>query len=670
MTTLYQVQIHYNLRLRMRDGIELSANLWQPVATRPDEKCPAILEMIPYRKDDHRYNTDHRHGQYWAERGFAFCRLDVRGTGSSDGIAYGEYMPEQTQDGYDVVEWLAGQEWCNGNVGMWGISWGGFTSIQVAKLQPPHLKAIIPMYATDDRYLDDVHYLGGCVSLADHSQYAVSMVGMNAMPPQIDYTPNWAEKWKARLEATPFWLFDWLKHQTDGPFWRSGSLAPEYDQIQCAVFNIGGWMDPYVDPALRMQAHSAAPSKTLIGNWVHSYPSHAYPAPNLDHLHEMERFFTHWLKGEEDGVMDEPPLTLFRREYTQPEAFPARFNGEWVSLPRFPVAESKPTDFYLGDKTLSASPAPANTPPDSLRHMPAHGTRASLCWGAGHAPNGLARDLRPDEALIPTFTSEPLTEPLDILGFPEAVIYLSCDSPIANVIVRLTDVAPDGTSSQVTAGILNLTHRDSHSNPQPLTPDHIYEVRVKMRSTAYRFLPGHRIRLSLASGYLPVVFPAPYPFTLTLYHNSENPSRLNLPVVPTSVYLTPPTFKTTPPDLISSGGGASDDPVWQIVEDVLNQTTTVHIYEGGPDLLPDGRVLYNSERIEITSHASDPLRARMYNEVIYRFDDHGYKIEIIASGTKRATEKEFHLDVQLLVKLNGTEFFRKSQIESIPRRLV
>ena len=237
MMTRYQVKIHYNLRLRMRDGIELSANLWEPVATRPDEKFPAILEMIPYRKDDHRYNTDHRHGQYWAERSFAFCRLDVRGTGSSDGIAYGEYMPEQTQDGYDVVEWLAGQEWCDGNVGMWGISWGGFTSIQVAKLQPPHLKAIIPMYATDDRYLDDVHYLGGCVSLADYSQYAVSMVGMNAMPPQIEYTTNWAEKWKARLEATPFWLFEWLKQQIDGPFWRSGSLAPEYDQIKCAVFN-------------------------------------------------------------------------------------------------------------------------------------------------------------------------------------------------------------------------------------------------------------------------------------------------------------------------------------------------------------------------------------------------------------------------------------------------
>jgi len=668
MTSRYQVQIHYNLRLKMRDGIEVSANLWQPVATHADETFPAILEMIPYRKDDHRSSTDHRHGQYWAERGYAFCRLDVRGTGSSDGVAYGEYMPEQTQDGYDAVEWLAEQKWCNGNIGMWGISWGGFTSIQVAKLQPPHLKAIIPMYATDNRYRDDVHYLGGCVPLADHSQYAVSMVGMNAMPPRIDYTENWAEKWKARLEVTPFWVFDWLKNQTDNEFWKSGSLAPEYDQIKCAIFNIGGWMDPYVDPTLRMQAHCTAPSKTLIGNWVHSYPIDAYPAPNLDHLHEMERFFAHWLKGEDNNVMDEPPLTLFRREYTAPEAFPARFNGDWVSLPRFPVSESTLTNFYLGDKTLSHTPS--NTPSELLPHMPSHGTRASVCWGAGHAPNGLARDLRPDESLIPTYTSEPLTESLDILGFPKAIICLSSDYPVANIIVRLTDVAPDGTSSQVTAGILNLTHRDSHSDPQPLAKDQIYEVHVPMRSTAYRFLLGHRIRLSVASGYLPVVFPAPYPFTLTLHHDEKNPSRLNLPVVPASVYLTPPTFKTTPPELIPSYGGTEDEPIWEIMEDVLHQTTSVRIYEGGSNIMPDGRTDYNSERIEITSHAVDPLRTRMYNEVIYRLDDHGYKIEIIASGTKRATEKEFHLDVQLVVKLNGAEFFRKSQIESIPRNLV
>jgi hypothetical protein len=582
-------------------------------------------------------------------------------------------MPEQTQDGYEVVEWLAAQDWCNGNVGMWGISWGGFTAIQVAKLQPPHLKAIIPMYATDDRYLDDVHYLGGCVALADHSQYAVSMVAMNAMPPQIDYTPNWAQQWKARLEATPFWLLDWLKHQTDGPFWRTGSLAPDYDQLTCAVFNIGGWMDPYVDPVLRMHAHCrTAPRKSLIGNWVHSYPDSAYPAPNLDHLHEMDRFFAHWLKGEPNGVMAEPPLTFFRREYTPPEAFPPKFNGEWVSLKNYPPADVSLADFYLGDHTLTRSPAypfifsSAHT----LRHLPTHGTRAALCWGAGHPPNGLARDLRPDESLIPTYTSEPLTEPLDIFGFPEAILYLSCDSPVANAVVRLTDVAPDGTSAQVTAGILNLTHRDSHAHPQPLTPDTIYETRIKMRSVAYRFRPGHRIRLSVASAYWPVVFPAPGPFTLALRCAPEQPARLSLPAISPDAYLPPPNFKTTPPELLQLGGGTDEEPVWQIVEDVINQTVTVKIYEGGSNVLPDGRTLYSSERIEIVGHAVDPLRARMFNEVIYRFDDHGYRIEIRSSGTKRATATEFHLDVQLVVLLNGVEFFRRAQIESVPRQLV
>ncbi len=670
MSTRYETQIYYNLRLPMRDGIELSANLWLPVASHSSETFPAILEMIPYRKDDWRYNTDHRHGQYWAERGYAFCRLDVRGTGSSDGIAQGEYMPEQSQDGYDVVEWLAKQAWCNGNVGMWGISWGGFTSIQVAMLQPPHLKAIIPMYATDNRYTDDVHYLGGCVSLTDYSQYAVSMVAMNAMPHQLNYTSNWAEKWKKRLEETPIWVFDWRKNQTENDFWKVGSLAPNYDQIKCAIFNIGGWMDPYVDSALRMQAYCPAPSKTLIGNWVHSYPTDAYPAPNLDHLHEMERFFDHWLKGEENGVMNEPPLTLYQREYTEPKAFPAKFNGTWISLPKFPLDETKPTDFYLNDNKLTSSPASSTNTPSQIHHMPTHGTRASLCWGAGHAPNGLARDLRPDEAFIPTFTSEPLTEPLDILGFPEVILHLSSDAPVANLVVRLTDVAPDGTSSQVTAGILNLTHRDSHSNPKPLEADTVYEVRLKMRSTAYRFLRGHRIRLSVAGSYFPVIFPAPYPFTLTLYHDAEHLSRLNLPIVPANAYLTPPTFKTTAPDLITIGGGSDDESMWNIEEDVLNEMTTVKIYEGGSSTLPDGRTLYASERIEITGHAVDPLKTRMFNEVIYQLNEHGYKIDIHASGTMRATQTDFHIDVQLRITLNGSEFFSRSWIESIPRNLV
>ncbi len=675
-SALYQTQTLYNLRLKMRDGIELSANLWMPIPKTEGEKFPAILEMIPYRKDDWRFVGDHQRGAYFAQRGFAFCRLDVRGTGSSEGIAYDEYTPAETQDGCEAVEWLAAQPWCNGNVGMWGISYGGFTSIQVAMLQPPHLKAIIPMYATDDRYTDDVHYLGGCLTVSELAQYAVSMVGMNAMPPKLEYAgAKWAEQWKERLEKTPPWLIEWLKQQTDGPYWRNGSLAPDYSRIKCAIFNIGGWMDEYVNSVLRMQEKctQAAGVKGLIGNWVHAYPDSAYPGPNLDHLHEMARFFDYWLKGIDNGVMDEPPLTLFRFEYTEPEAFPPRFNGQWISVNTFPVEGVRPQTLYLGDATLSSNLQSLREASnlDHYPHRPTHGTQAALCWGAGHAPNGLARDLRPDEALIPTYTGEPLTEPLDVIGFPEAVLYLSCSAPVANIVVRLTDVAPDGTSAQVTAGVLNLTHRDGHTNPQLLITNNVYEIHIQMRAIAYRFLPGHRVRLSVSSAYWPVIWPSPYKSDNYLHRGPKHPSRLILPVVlPDPQTPTPPNFKATPPDLAQLGGGTDDPPVWQIVEDVIAQTVTVKVYEGGSTVLPDGRSLFTSERIEMTAHHADPLRTRLYNEVEYRLEEGGYTTEIRSTGSVRCTESEFIMDIQLRVHLNGNLFFQKSWLEGAPRRMM
>ncbi|HEX9438107.1 MAG TPA: CocE/NonD family hydrolase [Roseiflexaceae bacterium] len=360
---LYAVEIRYDVRIPVRDGLLLSANVFMPVARAANERFPAILEMLPYRKDDWRHCSDHQRMTYFAQRGYAGCRLDIRGTGSSPGIARDEYTPEETRDGYDAVDWLAAQPWCNGNIGMWGISYGGFTALQVAMLRPPALKAIIPMYATDDRYIDDVHYNGGCLTASDLAQYAISMVAMNAMPPRAEYVGHdWAAQWKARLEQTPPWLIVWLRQQTDGPYWRVGSVALDYTRITCAIFQIGGWADSYTSPVLRIQERCVnAPRKALIGPWVHSLPDSAYPGPNIDYLHEMTRFFDYWLKGIDNGVMDEPPLTIYREEYTPPEAFPARKNGTWHSEAAYPIARTQLRTLYLGDMALGPHP-PAPSP--------------------------------------------------------------------------------------------------------------------------------------------------------------------------------------------------------------------------------------------------------------------------------------------------------------------
>jgi putative CocE/NonD family hydrolase len=681
----HELETRWGVTIVARDGVKLSANIWLPLplADDPGARFPAVLEMIPYGKDNWRRNADIARGTYLARRGYGLCRVDVRGTGSSGGVALDEYTDAETRDGYDVVEWLAAQPWCTGAVGMWGISYGGFTSIQVAKLRPPHLGAIVPIQATDDRYLTDVHYIGGCVTASELSQYAVSQVAMNAMPPDPALRgASWREDWLARLEATPPWLLEWLRQQHDGPYWRPGSLAPDYDAIDAAILNVGGWMDSYVDAAFRMQASCSAPSRTIVGNWVHGLPASATPGPNLDELHELVRFFDRWLKGVPNGADEEPPVVWFEREYAEPEPFPIAMPGRWRAAAGYPHPSVEARAWALAGGSLplvgrltADDPGSANPSGfDRYRHRATLGTRASLSWGAGGPPNGLARDLRPDESLGPTYTSEPLEAPLEILGVPEVILHLAVSAPVATAVVRLTDVAPDGTSAQVSAGILNLTHRQSHERPEELIPGTVEEVRVLLRPAGYRFLAGHRIRVSVASSAWPVVWPSPYAATFELHHGPATPSRLILPVVPPADGpgdVPVPAFKTTPPDQPDVGSdGRADQPVWRISTDVIGDTVTVTIHDGGEDVLDDGRRLYAAETLELTASDSDPARATLHADVVYRWQEHTFQTEIRARSRQSSDEATFDLAVELEVDLDGAPFFQRRWRESIPRRLV
>ena len=260
--------------------------------------------MIPYGKDSWRRNWDTAFGEWLAARGFAFCRLDVRGTGSSPGVALDEYAEAETLDGFDAVEWLAAQPWCTGSVGMWGISYGGFTAIQVAKLRPPHLRAILPMYATDDRYRDDVHIRGGCITASEKSQYAVSQLGMNALPPRAVVPRRGVARrvaGAARGRRRP----GCGRGSASRPTGRTGAAArwrPTTTRSTARCSWSAGWSDSYVDAAVRMQERCVGSARrTLIGNWVHSFPDDAYPGPAVDWLRELVRFFDHYLNGVDNG---------------------------------------------------------------------------------------------------------------------------------------------------------------------------------------------------------------------------------------------------------------------------------------------------------------------------------------------------------------------------------
>jgi putative CocE/NonD family hydrolase len=664
-----------------RDGIELSANLFLPADAGDGPGWPAILNTDPYRKDDWQSGWDRSLATYLAERGYAYCRLDVRGTGSSGGVALDEYTAAETRDGYDAVEWLAAQSWCNGAVGMWGLSYGGFTSLQVATLRPPHLRAIVPIQATDDRYTDDVHYVGGAMTVSELAQYAVSQVAMNALPPLPEaWGEGWRDRWHARLEATPVWLFEWARQQRDGQYWRQGSVAPAYERIEAAILQFGGWMDEYVDAALRIQARctAAAARRTIVGPWVHGLPDHAYPGPNIDWLHELVRWFDHFLKGVENGVEAEPAMTWFHREHTPPERFPERLNGSWRALATWPP--ERPATLAL---SLDGGPdvargalrpdAAVADGVDRLHHRPTTGVRAgSLCWGAGHRPNGLAGDLRLEEPDGLVYTTDALDAPVDLLGSPVTVLHVTPDTPVAHLVARLGDVAPDGAVEQVCEGLLNLTHRDSHTAPSALEPGRSYEVRLGLRAAGHRFLPGHRLRLSLATSHWPVAWPAPGDAGLTILRGSGHPSRLELPLAyADEPAVAPPVFKTTPPSLTEFGSEASAPSTWTITEDRLAATVTVSTYEASTSQLPDGAsTLYLSEALAMTASEREPGTGRLENTCEYRLTRDGLEVYVVADGTTEAGIDAFDMVAGLRVEVDGAPFFERRWQERIPRDLL
>ncbi len=497
---------------------------------------------------------------------------------------------------------------------------------------------------------------------------------MNAMPPHPPFRgEGWREEWLARLEATPPWLMAWIREQTDGPYWRRGSLAPDHDALECAVFSIAGWTDAYVDAAFRMQAlcRNAVSVRTLVGNWVHSFPDDAYPGPNLDWLHELVRYFDRYLKDLDNGWELEPALVWFEHEYADPEPFPVAWPGRWRAAAAFPVTGMEVRELALGAGSLGEAGA-SDRGVDALPHRATVGTAGALSWGAGSSPNGLARDLRPDELRGLIYTSEPLEEPFSVIGVPEAILHLTATMPVATCVVRLSEVSPSGVSSLVATGALNLTHRLSDTDPSPMPTRGLAteEVRIPLRTTGYRFSPGHRIRLTVLTSYWPVLWPSPLRGELRVHRGPSAPSRLILPVLPGGAATLPvPPFRTEPVVMREVGTSEEDAPEWRIEDDVLRGTVAVTIFDGGGSIQEDGSRLYSSERLVLTASDPDPANARLESDVVYRWSGFGAEADIRARGTIASDEDAFDVRVALDVVLDGEPFFSREWRERIPRHL-
>ncbi len=663
---MYRTRIEKNVRIPMRDGARLSADLFRPDA---EGAFPALVEYHPYRKDDMSVPRTGPH-IFFAERGYVSVRLDVRGTGSSEGVNTDEYPLQEQLDGYDAIEWIARQPWCDGNVGMFGSSYSGFTALQVALHRPPHLKTIIPIYATDDRYTDDCHYLGGCLRMYyDIGFYATRMVAWNALPPAIDgLEEDWARIWKEHLEGQVPYMLTWLAHQVNDAYWRPASVAGQYEKIACPVFLIGGWQDGYPNPPLRLFQHLQVPRRLLIGPWNHARPDAAVPGPRIHYLHEMLRWLDHWLKGRDTGVMREPPIAVYLQRYDDPRPDRRLTSGEWRYLPSWPAPNTREHTLFLAPGgSLDADP-PAGEGVAEFRYVPTVGVAGGL-WSGGLAV-GLPGDQRPDEAFSLVFTSEPLQEPVEVLGRPRAVLHVASSAEVAAFVVKLSDVAPDGASALVTRGILNGTRRRSLAKPAPMVPGEAYDLSIDLDATGWAFEAGHRIRLAISGSDFPNVWPTPFPATNQVWLGGTPPSRLVLPLAPAHLPDSPRPEFLPPPPAQPTAEVVSEGPAWAMRQDVMRGTTTVLIEHGRTLRLPDGTEIVEHQHMHNTASRHDPASATAEGETRVRRSHRGMVTEATALGVLTSSASEFRLTVDLNVVAAGRPHSHRRWSASFPRLLL
>jgi len=640
-----------------RDGTRLSARMWLPES---DEPVPAILEYIPYRKDDATSPRDEAlHGKL-APHGFACVRVDLRGSGDSEGVLEGEYLPQELEDGVDVIAWLAAQPWCNGRVGMIGKSWGGFNGLQIAALAPPALACVVSVCSTDDRYHDDVHYTGGCVFAQAALSWSTTMLAYQARPPDPAVVgERWRKLWHERLAAIRPFGHEWMAHQRLDEFWRHGSVAVDPDAIRCPVYMVGGWADPYRGAVLHMLAAAPDRVRGLIGPWGHVYPHQGAPGPAIDFLDLCRRFFDGHLRDEGDGLDGEPALRAWMQEAVPPRPGYEERPGRWVAETAWPPGR-EPLRLFLTAEGLRLRPGEER---ELVHHhgLLAHGCDgpAWLPWGG---PTDFGSDQRAEDGRSLTFDTVPLERPLELLGEPSVELELVPAAATGQLAARLCDVAPDGASTLVTFGLLNLSHRDGHSHPAPLVAGEPVRLHVDLTAIAYSFPAGHHVRLTLASSYWPWSWPAPDGLSLRLRVGAavlELPVRDPQPADDALPPLPPP--RDEPPAPAASRRSVRFDVASGRIE---SETETSNF---GTLRLPGGLEYDERGRDSFSVVEGDPLSAEARSRWEISIERGDWRTRVLAESSMRANAEAFHLEDALEVFEGDERVDSKHWAATIPR---
>lgn len=545
----YNVRIDFNQRVRMRDGVELSVDVYRPEA---DGKFPVILTRTPYVK-----TSALATGRRFASQGYVYVAMDVRGRGDSDG----RFVPYRNEglDGYDSIEWCAAQPWSNGKVGTYGGSYLGRDQWLAAVHQPPHLETMVALVSPSDPFVEwptgvplpmDISWHFFTAGRVAQNMAAVDWAKIHKHLPLVTMD-------EAVGRPDPFWksLFE---HARLDDWWEPVRYQDRYERVRVPVLHISGWYDDeqvgtplnYIGMTTRGLAEVRKSQKLLMGWWPHNTfiqgtklgeVDFGSPAV-MDREGYIQRWFDYWLKGKDTGIMKEPPVKLF-----------VMGANRWVDESEWPIARAKFTKYYLhskgransgyGDGTLSTA-APAAEPQDTYMYDPAQPT--PFITEPSFAQIGGPDDYRPverrDDVLV--YTTEPVAGDTEVCGPIRVQLYAESSARDTDFMAKLIDVWPNGFAQRLIDGMVRARFRDGMTTPALIEPGRVYGYNIDAWNTCNTFLKGHSIRVEISSSAFPK-----YDRNLNtgealgktarietarqkIYHDAQRPSHILLPVVP------------------------------------------------------------------------------------------------------------------------------------------
>ncbi|MGI9222189.1 MAG: CocE/NonD family hydrolase [Woeseiaceae bacterium] len=649
--------------ITMPDGVRLAADIYRPAGASDADAYPVLLEYLPYRKDESR-SRNYSMYSYFLDNDYIVARVDMRGTGRSEGITIPyEYSDIEQEDGEVVIDWLSKQKWSTGNVGMFGISWGGFNSIQMAMRNPPALKAFVAIMSTEYLYQEDVHYMDGIMHT---DSWMMSNDLYNAMPGAPEFVLD--EEWIAqRFNVEPS-VYTYMRNQRDGPFWDRASAVGQYEKINVPGYHIGGWYDGYRNSLPRMLEHVDAPVKAMIGPWDHDTPHNAWHSPRVEWRHEAVRWFDQWLKGEDTGILEEPDFAVYVRDYHPPDPDIESIPGRWRWEDSWPIERIDQQDWFAtADHSLAAqSGAEAVHVSEYKPSIGLEGGGQTMWWGS------VLPDQQPmdDDSLV--YDGEPLDTPLEILGRPIASLKVSADATRANWVVRISDVAPDGQVTFVAGAGFNGTHRNSARDPEDIVPGEMFPLDIQMHFTSWVFPKGHRIRVAISNAQWPMFWPTHTLTTTTLTIGGEDGARVQLPVVPPGEERDP-DFRLPEPgpslagfETLASGNATGYASITAIERDPKTNEAFGVARNNNAEKYPWGIARFEEE-IEHRTSDTNPARTSVIGRYKITQELQDRTLEFEQSVEFNSDKENFYLKFHRRVVENGELFAEKTWDEVLPR---